>query len=198
MEQTKESDLVIALLIYAMRCFVEGDHSALRCMAFGPREIDALRDMNVTDLHRIGRLRSHCLNIELNRAVYWSMIEHLRAQRQSETTLHDLIVADAPHAMLQDLFGLGSRDYSRLRRTLLVKPTVGRPPEVDEATSHRLWHAWKAMGMDQPDPGCSPDDYLTLHRETGIPMRAIWNLTRRWSQYGHLNGRTRPATGKAR
>ena len=35
----------------------------------------------------------------------------------------------------------------------------------------------------------APTDYLELHRETGVPMRAIWNLTQRWAQYGNPTGR---------
>ncbi len=128
MESTKESDLVTAVLMYAIRCLAEGDHVALQNMKFGPREIEALREMNVSDLYRVESLRAHCLDIALNRQVYWLMIDHLRVQRESEETLQSLIAADAPHEMLLILFGLNARDYGRLRRTLSVNPSVGRPP----------------------------------------------------------------------
>ena len=129
MESTKESDLVTAVLMYAIRCLAEGDHVALQNMKFGPREIEALREMNVSDLYRVESLRAHCLDIALNRQVYWPMIDHLRVQRESEETLQSLIAADAPHEMLLILFGLNARDYGRLRRTLSVNPSVGRPPK---------------------------------------------------------------------
>ena len=188
MESTKESDLVTAVLMYAMRCLAEGDHAALHNMKFGPREIEALREMNLSDLYRIESLRAHCLDIALNRQVYWPMIEHLRAQRESEETLHSLIAADAPHEMLLILFGLNARDYSRLRRTLSVSPSVGRPPEADEESSHRLWDVWSKKFDGESTVLLAPADYLALHRETGVPMRAIWNLTQRWTQYGNLTG----------
>ena len=188
MESTKESDLVTAVLMYAIRCLAEGDHVALQNMKFGPREIEALREMNVSDLYRVESLRAHCLDIALNRQVYWPMIDHLRVQRESEETLQSLIAADAPHEMLLILFGLNARDYGRLRRTLSVNPSVGRPPEADEESSHRLWQAWSSR-VDGDEAGLlAPTDYLELHRETGVPMRAIWNLTQRWAQYGNLTG----------
>ncbi len=59
MERTKEADLVTAVLIYAMRCLAEGDHAALRDLHFGVKEIEALREMQVADLYRIGTLRTH-------------------------------------------------------------------------------------------------------------------------------------------
>ena len=196
MASTKESDLVTAVLLYAIRCLAEGDHVALHNMKFGPREIEALRAMSLSDLYRVESLRAHCLDIALNRQVYWPMIEHLRVQRASEETLQSLIAADAPHDMLLSLFGLNARDYSRLRRSLSVHPSVGRPPEADEASSHRLWQAWSSRVDGEITELLAPTDYLALHQETEIPLRAIWSLTQRWAQYGNLTGQTDDAAAR--
>ncbi|MCP4283832.1 MAG: DUF2857 domain-containing protein [Gammaproteobacteria bacterium] len=183
---TKESDLVTAVLMYALRCLSEGDQAALRNMNFGPTEIEALRAMTLSDLYRVESLRAHCLRIRLDRQVYWPMVDNLQRQRQSEETQHNLIAADAPLEMMQMLFGFNAREYSRLRRSMSVDPVVGRPPEPDEATSHTLWAAWVArIDPDTPEL-LAPDNYLDLHRETGIGLRAIWTLTRQWSEYGDL------------
>lgn len=186
MEGTKESELVTAILRYATRCLAEGDHAALRDMNFGPREIEPLREMNLADLYRIDSLRAHCLTIALNREVYWSMIEHLRRQRESEELQQTLIAADAPLEMMQTLFGLGCREYTRLRRTLAVSPSVGRPPDLDEQSTHTLWHAWSRHAETEETSTLPPETYLALHRETGIALRAIWTLTQRWSDHGDL------------
>ena len=188
MQGTKEADLVIAVLMYAMRCLAEGDQTALRNMNFGVKEIDALRDMRVADLYRIESLRAHCLEIALNRDVYWPMIQNLAEQRTMEDTIQTLITADAPQEMMLILFGLNQRDYTRLRRTLLVDPTVGRPPELDEESSHRLWDAWSDLADGEETGLLMPAQYLDIHRQTGLAMRAIWNQTQRWAQYGNLNG----------
>ena len=100
MQGTKESDLVTAILMYALRCLAEGDQIALRNMNFGPREIEALRAMTLADLYRVESLRAHCLNIALNREVYWPMMDHLRQQRETEETEQVLIAADAPLEMM--------------------------------------------------------------------------------------------------
>ncbi len=187
---TKEFDLTTAVLMYAIRCLAEGDQSALRNMNFGPREIEALREMNLADLYRIESLRAHCLEIGLDREVYWPMIEHLRRQRESEELQQVLIAADAPLEMMQTLFGLGSREYTRLRRMLTVDPSVGRPADPDEASTHTLWNTWnQRAGREEGNP-LPPNEYLAIHRETGVSMRAIWNLTQRWNQYGDLTGRS--------
>jgi hypothetical protein len=190
MPGTKESDLVTAVLMYALRCLAEGDQIALRHMNFGPRELEVLRQMTLTDLYRIESLRSHCLKIALNREVYWPMMDHLRRQREAEETEQALIAADAPLDMMQTLFGLGGKAYGRLRRALSLDPSVGRPPEPDEDNTHRLWHAWNQRIDGEESEVLSAAEYLELHAETGVSMRAIWNLTQRWSQYGDLGGMT--------
>ncbi len=63
MEGTKEADLVVAVLMYAIRYLAEGDLAALRNMKFGPKEIEALREMSLADLYRIESLRAHCLDV---------------------------------------------------------------------------------------------------------------------------------------
>lgn len=196
MESTKESDLITAVLLYAIRCLAEGDYPALRNMNFGPKEIEALREMNLSDLYRIESLRVHCLQIGLDRQIYWPMMDHLRQQRESEETQQNLIAADAPLEMMHTLFGLSPREYSRMRRMLSVDPSVGRPPELDEEGTHRLWHAWVDRVADQETGPLSPQVYLELHSETDLSMRAIWNLTQRWDQYGDVNNQNEPNTGE--
>ncbi len=196
MEGSKESDLVTAVLMYAIRCLAEGDYPALRNMNFGPREIEALREMSLSDLYRIESLRVHCLRIGLDRQVYWPMMDHLRQQRESEETQQTLIAADAPLEMMQTLFGLGPREYSRMRRMLSVDPSVGRPPEPDEESTHRLWHAWVDRVGEDESGLLSPTAYLELHAQTGLSMRAIWNLTQRWDQYGDLTSQCETDAGE--
>ena len=184
---TKESELVMAVLLYAIRCLAEGDQHALRGMNFGPEEVAALRDINLADLYRAGSLQAHCLDIRLNRDVYWPMLAHLRRERETEEVQRDLIQADAPLEMMRSLFGVGSREYTRLRRLLTSDPAIGRPPEPDEATSHALWRAWSDRTDKDPTAPLAPEAYLALCEETGASMRAVWNLTQRWAEYGELS-----------
>lgn len=181
---TKESELVTAVLLYAIRCLAEGDQPALRGMNFGPKEVAALREVNLADLYRAGSLQAHCLDIQLNREVYWPMLAHLRRERWTEELQRDLIAADAPLEMMRSLFGVGSREYTRLRRLLTPEPAVGRPPEPDEATSHALWRAWSERTAGDPAAPLGPEDYLALREACGASMRTVWILTQRWADDG--------------
>lgn len=178
---TKESDLVTAVLLYAMRCLAENDQHALRAMNFGPKEIAALRELSLADLYRAGNLHAHCLAIELDRDVYWPMLAHLKRERQLEELQRDFLHGDAPLEMMRSLFGMGSREYTRLRQALTVAPAVGRPPEPDETTSHSLWRAWSQRRTQLDGAVLMPEDYLAFSQQTGASLRAVWQLTQRWS-----------------
>ena len=183
MSATKETDLVTAVMLYAMRCFAEGDLYALQEMNFGPKELGALRDISVGDLVRARELTAHCLRIHLNREVYWPMLEHLHRERASDALQQELMQGDAPLEMMQSLFAISAHEYTRQRRMLTVNPALGRTPEADEAQSHELWAAWQALEEDT-GTDLAPAIYLRLHQATGISLRIIWNLTQRWQSYG--------------
>lgn len=187
MGATKEADLISAVLRYAIRCLADGDSEALRAMNFGPKEIEALRGMHLADLPCLESLGAHCLEVGLNREVYWTLVTHLQRERAAEALQQALIEADAPFEMMQTFFGLSSREYNRLRRVLAAAPAVGWPPEADEASQHTLWAAWTRRQENTAADRLTPEAYLDLHHETGMGLRAIWTLTRRWAAFGDLN-----------
>ena len=194
MSVTKEADLTTAVLLYAVRCLAEGDQHALRAMNFGAKEVEALHALDLTDLYRVQRLRAHCLQVQLDRDVYWPLMAYLRRDRASATLQRTLIQADAPFEMMQRLFGLSSRDYTRLRRLFGVPPAVGRPPEPDQDLSHKVWVAMPAQVRAHMPGELSGEDYLEIAEKSGASLRAVWQLTQRWTRDGELPTEGRPQT----
>ena len=184
MAGTKESDLVAAVLLYASRCLAEGDQHALRGVGFGPKEAEALRRLNLDDLHRAESLRSHCLDIRLDPDRFRAMIGHLAALRRDEDLQHDLIQADAPFALMRCHFGMSSREFAKLRHTLAAPASVGRPAEPDEETSAKLWRALDGRVRPDPDWPLAPQEYLAVQVECGASLRAIWRHARQRAGLG--------------
>jgi hypothetical protein len=122
------------------------------------------------------------------------MLSHLRGTREGEELQRDLIQADAPLEMMRSLFGVGSREYTRLRRMLALEPAVGRPAEPDEETAHKLWHSLSARLKSDPSALLEPNEYLAIHDESGASMRAIWNVAQRWAKYGDVYAPADPAS----
>jgi Protein of unknown function (DUF2857) len=183
MSASKEAELVTAVMLYAVRCFAEGDLHALKEMNFGPKELGALREISMSDLFRARELTTHCLQVRLNREIYWPMLDHLRREREAEGLQRELVQADAPLEMLQALFGTGAHEYTRLRRMLTLEPAFGRTPEADEAQATALWAAWKSL-IIEPTVELTAMHYLNLHHSTGISLRIIWNQVQRWRVHG--------------
>ena len=183
MSGTKEAELTSAVMMYALRCMQEGDQTSLREMNFGPAEVQALRDMSMGDLCQLESLRAHCLSVALNRDVYWPMMSQLRRRRESEELQHTLISADASLEMMQTFFGMSGREYAKLRKTLLVKVSTGRPAEPNDDDIEKLWAAWREREEQVRDGLLPPEEYLNIHQETGVSVRAIWRQTRTWLDY---------------
>jgi hypothetical protein len=70
---------------------------------------------------------------------------------------------------------------------LAVEPGVGRPPELDEATSHKLWHALSARLTSDADRHLHPEEYLVVQEETSASLRAIWTAAQHWLEAGDVN-----------
>ncbi len=184
MSRSKEADLVLAVLVYAIRSLAEGDLEALREMDFGPMELKALEDIELSDLHRADTLRAHCLKITLNRDVFLPMLNRLHTLQKIERMKRMLLTADAPLDMMSRLFGMSQRNYSRWRRTLVVEGATGRPPVPDEDKSNRLWEAVQERLAERERKVLSPGDFLDLTEETGLGLRVIWRLVKRWEKWG--------------
>ena len=175
---TKEAQLTSAVMAYALRCLQEGDQSALRDMKFGPAEIRSLQEISMGDLCHLEKVKAHCLDVALNRDVFWPMLSQLKKRRESESLQHDLIQADASLDMMQTFFGMSGREYAKLRRTLMVRISSGRPAEPSDEEIVRIWAAWRAREDKLQDGLLPPEEYLKIQEEIGVPLRAIWRQTR--------------------
>lgn len=184
MSNSKETHLTIAVILYAMRCVTEGDQQALRRLNLGPKELEALMQLKMGDLCGTDALGVSCLNIGLNRQVFWPMLEHLRYQRESVELQRKLLAADAPLEMMQYFFGISAREYGRRRKILTLAPSIGRPRELSETETHALWYAWRDLIQDDGRQTLPPEEIFDLHRRTGINLRSLWTQLQRWEAYG--------------
>ena len=182
--RTKEADLTAAVLLYVMRCQDEGDRHALREMKVGCDEIQALKELNLDDLHRAGSLQAHFLEIRLDPNRFRRVIARLTLKREEEDLQRRLIAADAPFELMRSHFRMSNREYTRWRRLLLGGSGVGRPAEPDEETERQLWRALASRLRPDPDRPLNPEQYLEICAECGASLRAIWNAAQRWATEG--------------
>ena len=182
---SKEGNLVLAALSYAADCVAEGDADRLQAMGLELPDAAMLCSLTLDELRGVGAMCAHAVEVRFDADILRVVVQHLRNTSRSEALQRALVAADASHQMMRKLFGMGSREYGRLRRLLAVKAGVGRPAELDEAAEHRLWHALSGRLKPDPDRPLEPNEMLRIHAHTGVSMRAIWNHARRWAAEGH-------------
>ena len=192
MQRSKESDLTISALLFAMRCIAEGDLGALARMHFGADEVEALKQLSIADLYRADSLSAHCLNITLDRDVYWPLVNHIKRNRAMESTIEALIVADAPKEIFGKYFGMGSREYAARRKAIGLSSGVGRPPNLTETESQALWDSIQALGLSSEVDTLRAEELLQLHQVTGFPIRSIWRILCTWEEFGANSNNVQP------
>ncbi|HNP34352.1 MAG TPA: DUF2857 domain-containing protein [Woeseiaceae bacterium] len=178
---SKESELVVAVLLYAARCWQDGDRHALRQMNFGAREAAAIAGLKIDDVARAQQLGAHCLDIRLNRDAFWGLLSGFERLREHESVQRELIARDASFEMMTALFGLGAREYARWRRILGLPISTGRPTELDEHTEHAIWRACEAHTASTESTSLQPADYLAVAIACDTSVRTVWRALASWS-----------------
>ena len=174
----KAGEFVVALVIYAMRCIEDGETDALARMGFGPSEVASLAGLTLGDLKRIERLRSHCLDIKIDREAFGGIIERIRSDGLSTEWEHALIRADAPFDMMRRLFGTTRRAFVQLRRVFGVS-SVGRPREPSDAQAAALWETIEQHLRTSKRDTLAPADYLAISHDCDVPLRTVWRESER-------------------
>lgn len=174
----KAGDFVVALVIYAMRCIQDGETDTLAQMGFGPAEVASLAGLRFGDLKRIEKLKSHFLDIRVDRAAFADLIRRIRGDGFSTEWEHALIRADAPFDMMRCLFGTTNRAYRKLRQLFGVS-SVGRPREPSDAEAAALWRLIGRRLRGSGREVLLPADYLAISQQCGVPLRTVWRESKR-------------------
>ncbi len=175
-------ELTAAVLRYAALCIANGDEDALRELRLDPAQVREIGALTLDELANLETVRTHCFEVRLDPQRFRILMGRLVRARQAQELRLALIEADSPRLMMQALFGMKERDYSRTRCLAGVTTGAGRPASLDEQTEHRLWRAVGDSLSDNPQRPLEPDQYLRVHRQHGVPMRSLWAYTQRWAQ----------------
>lgn len=175
-------ELTAAVLRYAALCIANGDEDALRELRLDPEQVREVGALTLDELANLETVHTHCFEVRLDLRRFQILMGRLVRARQAQELRLALIEADAPRLMMQALFGMQERDYSRTRRLAGVTTGAGWPPSLDEQTEHRLWRALADCVSTNPQRPLEPDQYLRAHRQHGVPMRSLWTYTQRWAR----------------
>lgn len=171
-----EYEITHAAIRYALQCMFESNWHALREMGFGSKECEALNQLKLADLAALEkRLGGHILKIELNHSLFWAALAEVRHESSALQIRIELIKHDAPADMMRALYGIGDKEYTRLRQHHDAPSGVGRPVELDPDQAWALSEI-----LNRYKQVIAPADWLAIADESGIGLRTIWREHKRW------------------
>ena len=171
---SSEGSLARAVLDHVRDCLARDDLDRLAALGLRREDVDGLRALPQAALDRLARLVWRGIRLQVNGGDLRRGIDAVQKSLLGETVQRDLIRAGAPRAMMTVLFGMGSREFRRIRADLGVKTGVGRPRTLGEDNEMALWLAM--VPYMRQGRALSPEDYLELQAETRIPVRNIWRF----------------------
>ena len=173
---TPEFDITFAVIRYAMQCVQEGNSHALREIGFGPSESEAISHLTLDDLAILERrITGHVLKIALDRTLFWAALAEIKREATEREARLALLRLDAPAGLMNALYGIGTKEYTRLRQTHGVPNGVGRPPELDTDAAWSLSEI-----LNRYKEPLSPTDWLAIVADSGLPLRAAWRKYSHW------------------
>ena len=98
-----------------------------------------------------------------------------------------LVECGAPLPMFHHLTGMGSRNYSELRKIYYTGKVL--EPGYEVPTDEQLNTVWAAVNdLQLRKDNWSTDDYFALYEHLGgdMSLRVIWLCVRRWDLNGQL------------
>jgi len=139
---SQSNELVKSVLLYCADRLAQGDIQSLLDLGLKDSDLRELAALKLVDLAQGDRFNGClCVEVKLDVAAFRAMLHHTRTMLASEEHERALILADAPFAMMNSLFGICTRDFTRMRSQLQVVSPPGRPRGPDDATVAKLWHA---------------------------------------------------------
>ncbi len=190
MPTSKEAELNVAVLHYIAKCLAEGDDGALTHLGLGRHDAEAAQSLAFGDLYLLSSVHFPVLRDgAVDRNLFHRLMNHVRRTRASKSLLDALLTLDAPLALMHHFFGMDSNAYAERGRSLQLVRPIGRPPEPTEAEEQAIWQAYADLEKPEGEEP-SAEDYLALHRATGIPLRTLWLIVQR---AGYTNQTKSPA-----
>ncbi len=166
---------------------LKGNWRRLSDMGLSRKQVEELWSLSLGEVKRTEqKLDSDFVSIRVDGNALSCAIKMARVETEANKIRDELIARDAPVEMMTVLYGLGGRDYARLRRVLNVPAGAGRPAETDEATASKVWGSWESIRPTSAHlKPTKPEEWIRLSDETGISVRTIWRLVKKhWDNQG--------------
>jgi hypothetical protein len=176
----RHSNLAFHILRCATQSLAESDVKAVLELGFTIDQIAEIEQLTLEDINYLMTHSQHFINARVDPERFERLIAHMRLRRKEGEVLNELIRHHASLPMLNQLYGMNSIEYARLRKKLHMVhgfdgKQSGRPklprPELHDA----IWEVWQ--DNEHLPVG---ERYLAVAKATKVPLNAIWQLMKTW------------------
>ena len=176
---TKEGRLLEAILEYAMECVRQEDFDGLDSLDdLGLRRVDIpeLRALSLDDLRSLRQITYNIVEVKIDRDRLWLALSHIKRERNARAKMEYLFKHDAPLPVLHGLYGLHGEDCA-VHRALFDAPShMGRVRDPEPEEIRKVMAAVQAGLAGREVTEWTPDEWVAVHQETGVPLRVVWQI----------------------
>ena len=136
--------------------------------------ISILSELNLSQqkwlIHRAGNY----LTLELDPSALERQLKELENKQEVHELENTYLLLGAPRTLMRRLFGMHASEFTRRREILDLKGvSMGRPPQCDEATEHKLWLLWQSH--EELD---IRHRFITIAEEANLDLHMVWGALR--------------------
>ncbi|MCU7866089.1 MAG: DUF2857 domain-containing protein [Candidatus Thiodiazotropha sp. (ex Lucinoma borealis)] len=175
---TEQDHIQLSQVALEMLCRFhnEGAGEALERMGIDSSLIRRVRRLPVASYHRLLDRLGNFVNLRLDNSILDLQLKAEETRMQQEAQARQLILADAPFPMIEELYGWRRETYQLERRLAGLKHHTmhGRPRLPAEEIAERIAGAWyEVNGSDRSVPQYA-DQWLELTHCSGASLTEIW------------------------
>ena len=178
------TDFQLSTLAYLQQILTRGKTAELESLGIEVEGMRLIRQLAINDVPRTRRSLRVIKRIELDHELLKEVLHQTRRHRDETKTTDQLIVAGAPHRMVNHFFGLTKQDVSDRRKLLDVTSSCGRPqrrPKADRPTEDRVLidlvaqHIKRHRRENRQVPTNQCRALLKTAELTRTPVQAVWD-----------------------
>lgn len=168
------------ILIHMRRGEIQYCHS----LGFDETELMQLANLSTQEISDICESAVSFANIQINHAVFWSLLENVRENTRQRNTIDRALSLGASSEIIHHYFGWSSAEVSARRKLLGIKESLGRKANVSEQEEKHIWELWSNSQTNNLQTGDESNNELDLlmfiAEETGCGLTEVNRLVKQY------------------
>ncbi len=167
-----QQELKVQLMVFLSRIPENKMPMVLTNVADNDSLEDGFRQMSIGEIQELATLLpDDAIQILINSSSLENSIKQQKINAHERNQAEKLIRAGASYPVMNALFGLTSKDVSRLRQQLKINNVNGRPAALLDSQQILVKNMWFKSRNGNYKPS---ERLLNIHERTQLPVNMLW------------------------